>query len=82
MCSRSSYWMDSQCPFEGKGDGLGTAEERDVAQERVTVQEGEPLQLRVSKEEKERLPEWWKPYTVPRGVNPYYKEVVRSCSHA
>ena len=60
----------------GKGYDLATAEERDVARERATLQVGSPAQQRNLQQEEEQLPEWWNPSPALH-VSLYYKEEVR-----
>ncbi len=61
----------------GKGYDLATAEERDVARERATVQVGAPRQQDAPQQEEDQLPEWWNP-TPALHVSLYYKEEVWS----
>ena len=63
----------------GKGYDLATAEERDIARERATVQVGAPRQQGAPQREEDQLPEWWNP-TPALHVSLYYKEEVRFAS--
>lgn len=63
----------------GKGYDLATAEERDIARERATVQVSVPRQQGAPQREEDQLPEWWNP-TPALHVSLYYKEEVRFAS--
>ena len=62
-----------------KGYDLATAEERDMARERATLQVGEPARQGTPQQEEEELPEWWNPSPALH-VSLYYKEEVHALS--
>ena len=62
-----------------KGYDLATAEERDMARERATLQVGEPSRQGTPQREEEELPEWWNPSPALH-VSLYYKEEVHTLS--
>lgn len=66
---------DAPSTSVGKGYDLATAEERNMARERATVQVGAPRQQSSFQGEEQQLPEWWNP-TPALHVSLYYKEEV------
>lgn len=60
-----------------KGYDLATAEERDMARERATLQVGAPAPQGTPQREEEELPEWWNPSPALH-VSLYYKDEVHA----
>lgn len=74
------YWMQIFIPDDkpvsaDKGYDLATADERDVARERATLQVRGSEQQGAPQRVEEQLPEWWNP-TPALHVSLFYKEEV------
>ena len=75
LCWMQIFIPDDKPVSADKGYDLATADERDVARKRATVQVRGSEQQGTPQREEEQLPEWWNP-TPALHVSLFYKEEV------